>query len=80
MTQNLTVKIIEAVADSKGVDPEELEIVLADYIDMDALNQLAKRSASTWTLRFELPEHSVTVTSDGVVLVDGHPEQNWLSA
>ena len=29
------------------------------------------RTTSTWTLSFEVPDHSVTVTGDGVVLVDG---------
>lgn len=78
--QVLISEIIEAVADSEGSEPEELAVVLGDHIDLDAVNQFAERSNSPWTLGFELPEHSVTVTSDGIILVDGHPERNWLSA
>lgn len=80
MDQTLGAEIVEAVADSEGVEPEDLEIALADYIDVDAVNQLAEHSTGTWTLRFELPEHSVTVASDGVILVDGQSEQHWLPA
>ena len=72
--------IIEAVADSEGVEPDELGIVMADHIDLDAVNQLAGHDNSTWTLRFELPEHSVTVTSEGVILVDRQAVKHWMSA
>lgn len=80
MPQTLITEIIKAVADSEGVEPGGLEVALADYIDLDAVNQLAEHSNSTWTLRFELPEHTVTVTSDGVTLVDDQPEQKGESA
>lgn len=76
MPQNLTSEIVEAVADSEGVEPSELDFVLGNYIDLDAVSQLAEHSNGTWTLDFELPEHSVAVTSDGVILVDNQPEQN----
>lgn len=80
MGQVLSAEIIAAVADSEGVEPEELGITLADHIDLDAVNQLAEQSTSAWTLSFELPEHRVTVTSEGVILVDGEVEQRWLPA
>lgn len=70
MTWSLISDIIEAVADSRGVEPHDLEITLGNYVDLDALNQLTERSNTTWTLRFELPEESVTVTSDGAILVE----------
>jgi hypothetical protein len=70
MPQDLTSKIIRAVADNKGVEPAELAEPLGEYVDLDAVNQLAEHDNSTWTLTFELPEHSVTVMSDGVILVD----------
>jgi hypothetical protein len=76
----LSADIIEAVADSEGVEPADLELALGDHIDLDAVNQLAEHSNNTWTLSFELPEHSVTVTSEGTIVVDGQPEQAWMSA
>ena len=79
MDDALTPLIIESIADHKDVDPDELNIVLADYIDPDAVEQLARHSNSTWRLQFELPKHSVTVKSDGEVLVDGQFKQNWMS-
>jgi hypothetical protein len=80
MEQGLVSDIVEAVASSEGVKPEELEVVLGDYIDLDAVNQLSNHSNSTWTLSFELPEHSVTGTSDGAILVDNQREQDSISS
>ena len=70
MTGNVETEIVEAVADAKGTDPMELDCPLYEYIDLGAIRQLADRDNTSWTLSFELPDHDVTVTSDGVVQVD----------
>lgn len=70
MPDPLLMGIVEAVADAKGIDSGELEYPLGEYIDPDAIEQLTAHDDASWTLSFELPEHSVTVTSDSVVLVD----------
>lgn len=72
----VTNAVVTAIADAKGVDPSEL-LVLQEYIDVDALESLSAHEHSTWSLTFELPEHRVTVTDDGVVLVDGSLEEIW---
>lgn len=72
-------KILEAIADSKGVESDELEFVLADHLDFDAVELLAKHGNSTWRLEFELPDHIVTVTSEGEILVDNQLKQNVAS-
>lgn len=79
MFESLTSDIIDAVADSEGVKSDELDFVLADYIDPDALEQLANHGNSTWRLEFELPDHIVTVTSDGKIFVDDQLKKNWRS-
>jgi hypothetical protein len=63
--------IIAAVADAKDMEPEELELVLQDYIDVDAIERLDGHRSDLWTLQFELPEHTVIVSGDGTILVDG---------
>lgn len=63
--------IIEAVADAKDLEPVELELVLEDYIDVDAIERLDRHGSDLWTLQFELPGHTVIVSGDGTVLVDG---------
>jgi hypothetical protein len=70
-------EIIAAVADAKGVEPKEVDLSLYEHIDPDAIRLLTAHSTASWTLSFELPEHTVTVTSDGLILVDGAPEQLW---
>ncbi|WP_254837730.1 HalOD1 output domain-containing protein [Natronomonas marina] len=69
--------VVEAVADAKGVDPNEMEMSLQDHVDTDAIRLLAAHDDATWTLSFELPDHEVTVTSDCVVLVDGARQAAW---
>ncbi|WP_434737263.1 HalOD1 output domain-containing protein [Haloarcula montana] len=80
MVRSLIPAITEAVADSKGVEPDELEITLGEYIDLDAVDQLVEHSTSPWTLRFELPDQTVTVASDGTIFVDSQPEHDCMTA
>ncbi|WP_193308890.1 HalOD1 output domain-containing protein [Halorubrum halophilum] len=75
MYDDLTTSIIAAISERKDVDPSDLEVVLAEHVDLHAIEQLAKHETSTWQLEFELPEHTVSVTSDGGVLVDGQETQ-----
>ena len=70
MTGEVETEIVKAVADAKDTDPMELDCPLYEYSDFGAIRQLANRNHTSWTLSFELPEHDVTVTSDGVVQVD----------
>jgi hypothetical protein len=55
----------------------ELDISLNDHIEPEAITRLANHADASWTLSFELPEHNVTVTSDGLVLVDGAHRDVW---
>ena len=72
MCESLTADIIETIADRENVKPDDLDFVLADYIDPDAVQQLSGQGNSTWKLEFELPDHIVTVTSDGEIFVDDY--------
>jgi hypothetical protein len=64
-------QIIEAIADEKGVDPLTLEISLQNWIDVEAIQQLVNHGSETWVLEFELPDHTVTITGENIILVDG---------
>ena len=78
MADKLATEIIKAVADAEGVGSEDLDYAVGEYIDLDAVEQLAANSTASWTLSWELPNHNVTVTSDGLILVDGVREQVWV--
>jgi hypothetical protein len=41
MTQPFRVNLVKAVGEAKGVDPTDLEFVVQEYIDTDALELLA---------------------------------------
>lgn len=73
--ESLTYEIATAVAAAEGVELSELDLTLRDHVNPDALEALAAHENSTWTLQFELPDHTVTVTSDGVVCVDSSVEE-----
>lgn len=67
---DLTVVVIERVADDKGVDPRDLD-PLHEVIDPDALNALF--SDDDHTVRkvvFRYQGYDVTVESDGRVRLD----------
>ena len=70
MTENIENKVVRAVADAKGVEPMELEYALYEYIDIEAIRQLADHENSSWTVSFELPEHNVIITGDGTIEVN----------
>lgn len=70
MGGHLTREIVEAIADAKGIEFEELDLALYEYIDPDAIERLAAHETASWTLSFELPDHRVTVTSERRVVVD----------
>ena len=70
-------ELVRAVAAAEGVDPEELDFVVEEYVETDAIELLATHEGASWTLSFELPRHNVTVTSDGLILVDGSREETW---
>lgn len=70
-------KIIEAVADAKHTEPDELDIVLQNWIEMEAIRRLANHDSASWTLRFEIPEHVVTVTSEDEILVEPKAKTVW---
>lgn len=66
----ITNTLIETVADVKGKEPEDLDIVLEDQISMVAIQGLDDHKADSWVLQFELPEHTVRVVGDGTVYVE----------
>lgn len=71
MPPGLVVAITKAIADVKDVKPTDLNYALEEFIPGDAIRTLESREQASWTLRFALAEHMVTVTSDGIIFVDG---------
>lgn len=68
-------EIIRAIADAKDTEPADLDLILQNYIDMDAIQLLLDHDSADWTLRFEIPNHSVMVTGENEILVDGREER-----
>ena len=60
----------EAVADSKGVESNESEIVLTEHVDLEAVERLAENSDATRRPSFTPPQHRVTIANSGEILVD----------
>jgi hypothetical protein len=70
-------EIVEAIADAEGVDSENLDFTLEEHISGEAIRLLAAHESGAWTLSFEPPDHKVTVTSNGIILVDGAKQGVW---
>ncbi|TKX84411.1 hypothetical protein EXE43_19065 [Halorubrum sp. SS5] len=71
MGKTVVEKIIEGIADAKGVDPEDLNIMLENYVSIDAIRALNIHRGNSWRLQFETPKHVVEVTGNETVLIDG---------
>ena len=68
----LSVAVIQALAEARGVRVDKIEQPLYDVVDPDALNRLfTERSRADVVGRvvFELDAHEVTVHSDGDILL-----------
>lgn len=77
MAHRVLLGVVEAVADVEDVDATELDLVLEDWIDTDALERLAAHEGSSWSLSFEFADHRLTVEGDGWILIDGERQRRW---
>lgn len=63
-------EIVKALAEAEGVDAQELDIRLYDYIDTDAVRSLVAHENESVSLQFETPNHTIRVTGGDEVIVD----------
>lgn len=70
MYDDITVRVVEEIADQRDVEPTELGYAVHDHIETDALRLLANSETGPWTLSFECPDGTVTVTDNGAVHLD----------
>lgn len=63
--------VIDAIAETEGVDALELEFSLQSTVDVDVLDGLAAQPNADWRLEFVAGNHDVVVGGDGTVVVDG---------
>lgn len=65
----ISVHVLDAVADAEGKDPLDLEPVLADVVDPDALELLVNDGRFGGTIEFTYRDYRVSVDGDGHVSV-----------
>jgi len=69
MEQSTVVDLVEAIADAEDTEPTNLDYRLQEHIPVGAIERLTKHETASWTLSFDIPDHEVTVTSDGSIFV-----------
>jgi hypothetical protein len=62
----LSVRVVEAVAEAKGVDPADLD-PLGEELDLEAMEAALTNSAASVRFEWSTDDLSVSVTSDGDV-------------
>lgn len=67
---SMGVAIAEAVAKAEGVDATDLEYMLQEYVEVDAIEALIDHPESDWSLSFDVPNYRVTVDSTRAVSVE----------
>lgn len=70
MEQLLATEIRDAIADYENINSSDIDLTITEYIDIEALAQLKQHDNTVWMFTFKLPDHEVTVTSDGDILID----------
>ncbi|MBX0324288.1 hypothetical protein EGH21_14760 [Halomicroarcula sp. F13] len=76
MVEGAVEGVVKAVASARDVPPKQLDVTLQNHISGDAIRRLTNHSSTPWQLSFELPEHDITIESDGGIFVDGELEYN----
>lgn len=66
---SVSIRVVTAVADAEGVPPEDLDPVLHDAVNVDALDAIYKGSRRPVTVEFEFAGYLVKVDPDGRVSV-----------
>jgi hypothetical protein len=74
----IVAEIIEAVADSKDIDPSGLQMSIGEYTDREAIERFAENTESSWRLSFELPQRGVYVESGGDIIIEKREEQSLI--
>ncbi|ARS91417.1 HalOD1 output domain-containing protein [Natrarchaeobaculum aegyptiacum] len=70
-TDDIVVGVIGAVAKSDGLNPSEVDFVLAEYMDPEVLETLGDMEDGVWELTFRVSDHQVRITHDGAIFVNG---------
>lgn len=63
-------RVVEAIAETEGTQPHDLEYSLYNHIETEALLTLMASDYTDWELTFQVPDHTVTVRGNGQILVD----------
>ena len=72
--ERISTRVIESIADARGVDPTELDVPLYWEIDLEALDKLCASDSDDLAVTFTYDGTTVTVHSDGNVDVGGTAE------
>ena len=64
-------RVVAAIAEVEGVEPDELEYTLHEHVHTGAIRGLVAGGYEQWELTFQVPGHVVSVRADDGVYVDG---------
>ena len=69
-SNDIVVKVVEAIAQSDNRDPLEMDFILADFIDPVVLEKLGNMEDGVWEFTFRVSDHQVRLAHDGTILVE----------
>ncbi|GAB7019655.1 HalOD1 output domain-containing protein [Halostagnicola sp. A-GB9-2] len=78
-TSNCIWDLIDAVAESKGVEPSQLPPIY-ETIDPEPIESLINGSGSAFELTFEYVGYQIRITRDGYEIIDDgtiEASENW---
>jgi len=66
------VRVVEALAAARDEDPVDVEVTVADYVDLSAIEALDDHDNDRWKVTFDTDGHRVRVSGTGEVEVTTH--------
>lgn len=69
--ERISTRVVESIADARGVDPTDLDVPLYWEIDLEALDRLCESDTATLEVTFTYDGTTVIVQGDGRIEVGG---------
>jgi hypothetical protein len=69
--RDIIVELIDALAETDGLEPTELDYNLSDHMDPEVLERLCAVEDGVWELAFVVSDHHVKITHERDIFIDG---------
>lgn len=70
MNGEVATRVVEEIAAVNETDPSDLDFVVGEHVDLEAIDRLVTRSSNFEELRVRVPAHEIVITGPESVSVE----------